>query len=279
VVGNWRVLIEKFKPQSYGRRPPLILVNGLSEQAESWFRNHAFWRRHFDVHMPNILVYEGEALHERIDDGLPIDVDYLVGQLRLYLDRFVQAPPYHLVASSLGGKVAVEYAVRYPERVGRIVLLCPSGMGDDERLPLVDGVRRSDLRALVASVFSDPRQVDPGIITYYRQQFSNKRWRSGLLRTIRGTMDHCVHDRLASLVQPTLLVAGAEDRIVDPEQAEEAAQLLPNGRFVSIPQCGHAPQMEKPGLVNRLVLQFLTSHQPIRPPIPELQLSRIGPVD
>ena len=67
--------------------------------------------------MPNLLVYEGAALHRRIDEGLPITVDYLVEQLHQYLEEFVQTPPYHLVASSLGGKVAVEYAVRYPDRV------------------------------------------------------------------------------------------------------------------------------------------------------------------
>src|SRR5438552_1781987 len=116
----------------YGRRPPLVLLNGLAEQAESWFRNHEYWRRHFDVHMPNLLAYEGEALHRRIDAGLPIDVDYLVGQLHQYLDQFVQSPPYRLVASSLGGKIAVEYAVRHSDRIARLVLLCPSGLGDEE---------------------------------------------------------------------------------------------------------------------------------------------------
>src|SRR5262249_24578611 len=158
----------------------------------------------------------------------------------------VQTPPYHFVASSLGGKVAIEFAVRYPEQVSRIVLLCPSGMGDEERLPIVEGVRRNDLRSLIDSVFSDVRQVDPGMVDYYRRQFANRRWRTGLLRTIRGTMDHCVRDRLAQVTQPTLFISGREDRIVDPALAEEAARLLPHGQFVSIPRCGHAPQLEKP---------------------------------
>ena len=86
------------------RRQPLILLNGLAEQAESWFRNHSFWGRHFEVYLPNLLVYDGPALHQRIDAGLPISVDYLVEQLQHYLESFVQTPPYHLVAASLGGK-------------------------------------------------------------------------------------------------------------------------------------------------------------------------------
>lgn len=248
----------------YARRPPLILLNGLAEQSESWFCNLDIWRRHFDVFLPNLLVYEGPALHGRIDAGEPISVDYLVEQLHAYLDRFVQTPPYHLVANSLGGKVAVEFAVRYPRLVDRMVLLCPSGLSDEERLPIVEGVRHNDLRSVVQSVFCDPMHVDLGLVGYYQRQFSSRRWKTGLLRTIRGTMEHRVRERLAAVEQPTLLVVGREDRIVDPHQAIEAARLLPQGRLVVLENCGHAPQMEQPETVNRLIVDFLTSSQPLR---------------
>jgi pimeloyl-ACP methyl ester carboxylesterase len=266
VVGPWRKWLERFKLHPYARRQSLVLINGLSEQPESWFRNHWFWRRYFDVYMPNMLVYDGPGLHKRIDAGEPISVDWLVEQLHTYLHSFVQMPPYHLVAASLGGKVAVEYAVRYPDEVSRVVLLCPSGMGDEERLPIVEGVRRNDLKALVDSVFYDPRRLDQKLLVYYAKQFANRRWRSGLLRTIRGTMEHCVRDRLALVHHPTLLVSGRDDKIVDPVHAAEASKALPHGYFLSIPQCGHAPQMEKAWLINRLVLHFLSSPQPTTSP-------------
>lgn len=154
----------------YARRAPLVLINGLAEQAESWFRNLAAWRKHFDVYTPNLLAYEGAALHHRIDAGLPVDVDYLVERLHVYLTEFVQTPPYHLVANSLGGKVAVEYAARHPKQVAKLVLLCPSGLSREERLPIVEGVRRSDLKTLVDGVFYDDRptrhtvaEVEPGV--------------------------------------------------------------------------------------------------------------------
>ncbi len=271
MVGRWRTWLERLQGPGYSRKAPLILVNGLAEQAESWYRNHPYWRRFFDVHLPNILAYEGEALHQRLVAGEAIDVDYLVEQLHHYLHAFVQAPPYHFVASSLGGKVAVEFAVRYPHLVDRLVLLCPSGLGDEERLPLIEGVRRNDVRTLIESVFHDPRRIDPGLFEYYQGRFGNRRWRRGLLRTIRGTMEHGVRDRLGEVAQPTLLVAGEDDRVVDPVYAESAARLLPQGYFLTIPRCGHAPQLEKPRLVNRLVVRFLAGPLPAREPlVPQL---------
>jgi pimeloyl-ACP methyl ester carboxylesterase len=242
---------------AYARRPSLVLINGLAEQAESWYCNLDVWRRHFDVYQPNLLAYDGAALHRRIDAGQPIDIDYLVGILHEYLDGFVQAPPYHLAANSLGGKVAVEFAVRHPELVDRLVLLCPSGLSDGERLPVVEGVRRNDPLSLVTSVFHDPRRADPGLLAYYQTQFGNRRWKTGLLRTIRGTSAHRVRDLLPRITCPTLLVVGAEDRIVDPVQVVAAARLLPQGRLTVLRGCGHAPQIEQAEVVNRLVTGFL----------------------
>src|SRR5262245_13773086 len=100
MVDILRSIKDYCRPHPYARRMPLVLVNGLAEQAESWFRNQRYWRRHFDVHMPNLLVYDGESLHRRIEADQPISVDYLVEQLGRYLEEFVQTPPYHLVASS-----------------------------------------------------------------------------------------------------------------------------------------------------------------------------------
>ena len=60
MAGRLAAWLERFRPNGYRRRQPLVLINGLAEQSETWFRNHDFWRRQFDVYMPNLLVYEGE---------------------------------------------------------------------------------------------------------------------------------------------------------------------------------------------------------------------------
>lgn len=268
-------LIDRFRPKKYGRRPPLVLLNGLAEQAESWYLNRRFWGKFFEVSTPNILVYEGDALHRRIADRQPISLDYLVGQLKLYLDQFVQTPPYHLVSSSLGGKVAVEFAARHPELVGRVVLICPSGMGDVEKLPIMDGMTGRNAEALVQSVFFRLRHVNPEMIDYYKSRFSSRRWKVGFIKAVRGTLDDTVRDRLKDLKCPTMLITGAEDRVCDPKVAEEAARELPNGVFVSIPKCGHAPQIEKAWKINRLIVHFLSAPKPTaRPSWTRLFLSK-----
>jgi pimeloyl-ACP methyl ester carboxylesterase len=259
-------LLERLRPRQYVRRQPLVLINGLAEQAESWYRNRRFWQRYFDVYTPNILAYEGEALHRKIAAKESITVEYLVEQLFTYLDQFVQTPPYHLVSSSLGGKVAVEFAVRYPQLVNRVVLICPSGMGDTEQLPIMAGVKAQDAHAMVRSVFHKPRRVDGEMLRYYKSKFINRQWTKGFLRTVKGTLEHTVREQMKKMTAPTLLVTASNDRVCDPKTAEDAARELPNGHFRKIERCGHAPQIEKHWLINRLVVDFLSSLNPTAHP-------------
>lgn len=242
---------------AYRRSQPLILVNGLAEQAESWYLNRSVWQKQFDVHSPGVLVYDGPVMQERLAQREPINIDFLTDRLAEYLDRFVQSPPYHLVASSLGGQISVEYAARYKEKVGKLVLLCPSGFGSVERFPVMEGARSKNYQGLVESTFYDRRRASPRIMEYYEEKFASKPWRRALFETVRSTKSHSVRDKLRMFDRPTLVICGREDRIVDPQAVYEAVKDIPNYRFLMVPRCGHAPQLECPRLINRLVAEFL----------------------
>ncbi len=261
-------LFERFRRRSYGRRPPLILVNGLAEQSECWFRNRRFWSRYFDVYMPNLIVYDGPVVQGRIAAKQPIDVPFLVEQLHTYLTQFVQTPPYNFCSSSLGGKVAVEFAAKYPEMVNRVVLLCPSGMGDVEKLPIKEGLRgdQKSMANVVKSAFHNVDTADRGMLRFYIGAINNRKWKKGLVRVANDTREHTVRSRLKDVKAVTLLVTGENDEVCDPKTAAEAAQELPNGHFLEIPNCGHAPMIERHWLINRLVTHFLTSSRPTAHP-------------
>jgi abhydrolase domain-containing protein 6 len=244
----------------YQRPPALVLINGLAEQGESWFRSRAYWQQHFDVHVPGLLVYDGPVMQERVQSGQPVTVGYLTERLTEFLDKFVQSPPYHLVGSSLGGQIAVEYTARHPDRVGGMVLLCPSGMGCEEKLPIMEGARHNNYQGLVESTFYDRSLVSDKMVEYYERKFASRAWRKALFQTVRGTKSHSVRDLLTCVTRPTLVICGEQDQIVDPHHVREAVSGLPNFQFVMLPRCGHAPQLEQPRIVNRLVSDFLRQH-------------------
>jgi pimeloyl-ACP methyl ester carboxylesterase len=253
--------------RTYKRPEPLILINGLAEQAESWFPNRIPWSRHFDVKVPELLVYDGDALHQHIDRGGEVTVPYLTDRLETFLEEFVQKPPYNLVGSSLGGQISLTYAVRHPHKVRRLVLLAPSGLHGDENLPVMEGVRRSQYDTMVKSVFHRGHFASDELIDAFERKFQDRRWKKGVLRTLRGTVGHSVANLLDQVPHPTLVIWGANDRIIsDVPGSIQAADRLIKARQVVIPKCGHAPQIEKARLVNKLVLSFLRDKLKTIPP-------------
>jgi pimeloyl-ACP methyl ester carboxylesterase len=261
---------------TYKRRMPLILVNGLAEQSESWFANKTHLSRHFDVKVPELLVYDGEALHRWIESGGEVTVDYLADRLGQFLDEFVQRPPYYLVGSSLGCQVLLTYASRYPEKVSKLVLICPSGFHGDENLPMVEGVRRSNYDSLVQSVFHRNHFASEELVENIGQKFQDRRWKKGVVRTLRGTVGHSVAGLLPKVTQPTLVIWGANDRVLsDVAGSLRVAQRLPRVRQVVIPKCGHAPQIEKARLVNHLISRYLRDKLKAIPPALDPERVRI----
>ncbi len=105
---------------TYERRLPLVLINGLAEQSESWFGNRVYLSRHFDVKVPELLVYDGDALHHWIDSGGEVTVDYLTKRL-----------------------------CALPRRVRSTAALSPRGIepGQSNRTDLCDDVSREGLQA------------------------------------------------------------------------------------------------------------------------------------
>lgn len=262
-----RKFLDLHLARTYKRPAPLVLINGLAEQSESWFANRSSWQRHFDVKIPELLVYDGDALHRHIDAGGEVTIDYLVDRLEIYLDEFAQKPPYHLVGSSLGGQVVLTYAVRHPEKVSKLVLICPSGLFGDENLPMMEGVRRSQYDTLVKSVFHRGHFATDELIAAIEHKFQDRKWKKGVLRTLRGTVGHSVAPLLERVPHPTLLIWGADDKVIsDVRGSIRAADRMLKARQVVIPKCGHAPQIEKSRLVNQLVQQFLRDKLKVIPP-------------
>ena len=264
-VSNWFDLADLV--HTYKRQVPVVLVNGLAEQSESWFANRTALSRKFDVKVPEILVYDSDSLHHRIDSGGEITVGYLADRLCLFLDEFVQRSPCYLVASSLGCQVALTVAVQRPECVSKLVLICPSGFHGGENLPMIEGVRRSAYGTMVSSVFHSSRFASEELVGAMHLKFQDRKWKKGVLRTLRGTVGHSVAPLLPLVSQSTLVIWGAQDRVLtDLPGAIAAGEQIRRARQVVIPKCGHAPQIERAGLVNRLVSQFLRDELKAIPP-------------
>lgn len=173
----------------------------------------------------------------------------------------------HAVGLSLGGCVALAFALRAPGRVRSLTLvnafarLRPAGLRGAwrmaVRLALLTAAPMTVVAAHVArNLFPRPEQRD----LYAAAVASLSRTpRAGYIAAVRALACFDARDQLAFLRCPTLIVAGAMDRTVPLEAQRALAHAIPGARLTVVPDSRHATPHDQPDLFARLVLAFLES--------------------
>ena len=165
-----------------------------------------------------------------------------------------------VVGHSFGGMVAAELAATSPHRVERLVLVAPFGLWrDDHPVPDISGVPRASIPGLiladpegpVAALLPAPDPTDP------EQLFRASLTMSSILQFIWPLPDKGLSKRLYRLQAPTLVVWGAEDRLVHPAYGEDFVAAIADSRLVTIDGAGHLPQLEQPEATIGAVREFL----------------------
>lgn len=236
-----------------GAGPPLVYLHGAGTYGWMPVHDHLARRRQVlaPVH-PGFGASEGLETIEAMED--------LVFHTLDVLDALALERP-DVVGLSLGGWLAAELALRHPARVGRLVLVDAAGV----RLP---GVPMGDVfmasppkaRALL---FHDPgsevaRALLPDapppdrLETVLRGREAAARLLWNPARQYRK-----LTGRLWRIQAPTLVVWGAEDRLIPLAYGEAWARGIPGARLVSIERCGHLPPLERPERFADVVLGFL----------------------
>jgi pyruvate dehydrogenase E2 component (dihydrolipoyllysine-residue acetyltransferase) len=172
-----------------------------------------------------------------------------------------------LVGHSLGGLVAASLALRDPGRARSLSLVASAGLGEEingeylERF--ISAGSRRELRPALELLFADSgqvtRQLVDDVLKYKRIDGVDTALRSIADQIFGGGQQHVfLGDRLAELKVPLLVLWGAEDQIIPAEHARR----VPESADVHILEgSGHAPHMEAPGDVNRLMHLTLDSKE------------------
>lgn len=233
-----------------GEGPALVLCHGLGGNTLSWwqqvpelsqrFRCITFDHRGFG-HSTNTIGAGAEAFA----DDLTALLDHL------------QVNEAAVVGHSMGGRTALGFTKRHPERVRSLVL---SGSVANIRAPDLDQVRRdvranrpkNRLRIALAAGFQEQR---PEMGYLYRQiSFRNPPRATDFL--YKDTRPGTTLDEIKGLGTPTLFIVGAEDQICPPHMVQTAYQYFTNAHLERVPGAGHSVYFEQPALFNHLVSDF-----------------------
>ena len=231
-------------------RPYLLLHGGAGPQSVAGFATLLAGSGEARVLTPTHPGFEGTSR--------PGALDTIAGLAKLYdallADEDLQ--DVTVVGNSIGGWIAAELALRQSPRVGRVVLVDAVGLRLDEH-PIADFFSLTMDQVADLSYFTpDAFRIDVDALPEARKTAMAGNRAALATYAGAGMSDPALRGRLAGITVPVLVVWGAADRIVPAPHGEAYAAGIPGARLHVIPDAGHLPQLETPGELLRLVLEF-----------------------
>lgn len=227
-----------------GDGPPFVYLHSTLGESFRWFPFHDLWARSFTVYAPMHPGFGGSGGFEQIDTVEDMAFHYIDLLDTLGLDQVV------LGGVSLGGWIAAEVAVRWPERVRALWLSGSPGLWLDEQ-PLPDLFRNlTQPDVLRRYMFAEPegyvaKMVLPDDPDDERRMVGYQNLTVLARLMWERPYDPKLAGRLRRVKCPVLLLWGEQDRLVPPAYGREYARHLPQAKWVTIPGCGHMGMFEK----------------------------------
>ena len=250
-----------------GDAPVVVLVHGFSVPSYVWNPTvSALEEAGYQV-----LVFDlyGRGYSERVAGVY--DIDLFTHQLELLLESLGIVEPVVVGGLSMGGPIAARFAQLHPEQVSSVILISPEVFQPTVKdffplnIPYVGEYLMGAvmepflLPKLQAADFFHPERY-PDWEDRYRIQLQYKGTGRALLSTIRSLADHDPANEYRALQEtnlPVLLLWGEADQTIGWDQIETLKGLLPVMRIEIIPEAGHLPQYEQPGIVNPAIIEFM----------------------
>ena len=235
--------------ETKGQGETIILLHGLFGTLDNFQYLLKDFGKTYNVIAPIMPVFELPLRHVSVA-GL---VDFMAG----FVD-FKKLSKFHILGNSLGGHIALLYALKEPSHVLSIILTGSSGLY--EKAMGTTFPRREDkeyIRKKIQSTFYDPASASDAMID---EVFAAVNDRGKVIRAIsmaKSALRHNLADKLGQINTPALLIWGKQDAITPPFVGEKFKELLPNATLFFIDKCGHAPMLERPEEFNKYLTDFL----------------------
>jgi len=246
-----------------GEGTPLVLIAGLGADGASWSGVIARLPKHYQT----ITIDNRGAGRSKIPEK-PYTVAAMAEDVLRLLDH-LKVPKAHILGHSLGGYVAQEFAIRYPERLDRLVLASTAAVssarnnelflkfyrelqeGTDPEAWLREWTPWLFAKSSLARETFIAALIKKGLRNRYKQQLP------GFKGQIDAISAFDTRDRLNRVKARTLVLEGAEDVLILPEEAEALARELPGGIFQPVPGAAHNIHIEEREAFVKAVDAFL----------------------
>ena len=239
----------KYIESDPGQERTLLLLHGLFGALSNFATIIDHFKGKINVVVPMLPIFE-----------MPLRKLSVMGLVH-HVEDFVKFKGYtqlNLVGNSLGGHVAILYALGHPTLLRSMTLTGSSGLFE---APLGSTFPKRGnyefVQKKTESTFYDPKVATKELVDEVYDIVNDRNKAIRVIAIAKSALRHNIADRLIEIKRPALLVWGKEDTITPAFVGEKFHELLPDSRLFILNKCCHAPMMEHPEEFNRLLKDFL----------------------
>ncbi len=254
--------------QEKGAGTPLVLLHGFTSSTYSWKDVFEPLSKNFRVIAVDLkgFGFSGKPDGDYTRRAQAVLVAHLLDHLKI--------EKAWIAGNSMGGEVALNFALQNPQRIAGLVLIDSGGVhvkGSGSLAPgylLVPVVGRvlsalaltSDklVREGLAKSFFDDSKVTPERVAYYYLPLTTRAGQLGALRARTQSGQFPIETELPRITAPVLIIWGAEDELIPLEAGRRMNSLIKGSKLVIVDKCGHLPQEEMPERVWDEITRFAT---------------------
>lgn len=246
---------------STGEGPALLLLAGRGDPRRYWDAEVAAFAPRCRV-----VTIDNRDAGESDPEAAPFTLADLADDAAALL-RALDVSRAHVLGHSMGGMTALHLALRYPALVDRLVLVSTTAGGWSPRV--LEALKQPPdpwIADPVARALAAQRQmIAPALLAECDSDLhalaalarGNRLTPDGYLRQNAAIAAHDLHDDLARIAAPTLVIHGDLDPLIPIARGRELAAGIPGARSLFLPDTGHRPQLERPAAFRRAVTEFL----------------------
>ncbi len=255
-----------------GEGPPVLLLHGFGGEIWVWEKQVAALSKRYRLYIPDLIGY-GYSDRPKVEYTPALFID----SIKQFMDQ-LGLRRASLIGNSMGGGIAWAFALTYPERVDKLILIdsTPPDVVPEVRNPsfrwflairnipflpylAVALHTRGMLRATLMEMVFDDRLISDAVVE--RQYLIGRI--AGTARVMTSTARHAEEVKryggaLGTLVKPTLIIWGDQDEVFPRAVGEKLHKSIEGSELAVIKGSGHMPMWERPDETNQAILEFLS---------------------